>query len=83
MISASVAVAGNGTPNVTMSGTNAAPVSGSVVHRLSLSGLALTTVAATATIDLIAFAPAENDVTLEFATGGSTSASVVCNGFVI
>lgn len=83
MISASVAVAGAGTPNVTISGTNASPASGSVVHRLSLSGLALTTVAAAATIDLIAFAPDENDVTLEFATGGATSASVVCNGFIV
>lgn len=83
MITASVAIAGTGTPNVTMSGTNAAPASGSVVHQLTITGLALNTVADSATIDLIAFAPAENDVTLEFATGGASSAAVVCNGFVI
>jgi len=82
MISASATTAGTATPTVTVTGTNASPANGTVVNRLSITGLALSTVADSAMIDLIAFAPAGNDVTLEFATGGAASAAVVANGFL-
>lgn len=83
LISASLTGLGSATPSVTVSGSGANPVDGSVVHELSLNALLSVASTDSATVDLIAFAPAGNDITLEFATGGATSASVVANGFVI
>ncbi len=83
MLSASAAVAVTATPNVTVSGAGSEPATGSTVARLSLSGLALTTVAGAATVACILVAPAGNSITLEFALGGATSASVVANGFLM
>ncbi len=82
-MSASVALAATATPSVTVSGTGANPDSGTVVHRLSLTGLALTTVHGSGTISIIVVAPPGNAVTLEFATGGATSATIVANGFFV
>jgi len=82
-IAASVTVGATGTPSVTVSGAGAEPAAGAVLSRLSITGLALTTVTDSNTISAIVVAPAGNDVTLEFATGGASSASVVCNGFTL
>lgn len=81
-IAASVAVAGTGAPAVTVSGANVEPANGSVLARLSITGLALTTVADSSTIDAIVVT-GSTPVTLEFNTGGASSASVVCNGFTL
>jgi hypothetical protein len=82
-VSASVAAGTTGTPHVTTSGTGVEPSAGSVVSRLSVTGLALSTVTDSNTISVIVRAPVGNSVTLEFDTGGATSASVVCNGFIL
>jgi hypothetical protein len=79
MISVSVAAAQTGTPTITVSGANAAPADGTIVHRLSVTGLALSTITDSATIPVIVRAPAGNAVTLEFAATGSTSAAAVAN----
>lgn len=82
-LSASVSIAATATPTVTVSGAGAEPAPGSIVSRLSITGLALTTVTNSNTVSAIIVAPSGNSVTLEFATGGATSASVVCNGFIL
>lgn len=83
LVSATAALAATVTPTVTVSGVGADPDNGSIVHRLSITGLALTTVADSANIGCIVVAPEGNAVTLEFNTGGATSASVVVNGFLL
>lgn len=81
-ISASVAVAGNSSPVVTVNGTNAAPASGTVVARLNLVGLALTTVAGSTSTEIIVKAPTSNDVTIDFTAGAAGTSSATVNGFV-
>lgn len=81
LLTASVAVAGTSAPTVTTAGTDVAPASGSVVHRLSVTGLALTTVVDSATIDVVVRAPEGNSVTLEFTAGASGTSTVVANGY--
>lgn len=82
MISASVTALGTATPTVTVNGANAAPASGTVVQRLSISGIALTAVTDSNTIAAVIVAT-DTNVTLDFATGGANSAAVVCNGFTL
>lgn len=82
LLTASVAVAGTSAPQVTTAGTNVAPASGSIVHRLSVTGLALTTVVDSATLEVVVRAPSENDVTLEFTAGASGTSTVTANGFL-
>ena len=82
LLTASVAVAGTSAPQVTTSGTNAVPASGSIVHRLSVTGLALTTVVDSATLEVIVRAPEGNDITLEFTSGASGTSTVTANGFL-
>lgn len=81
-ISASVSVAGTSTPTVTTSGTNAAPASGTVIGRINLTGLALTTVSDAASFGVIALAPAENDITIEFTAGANGTSSATLSGFI-
>lgn len=82
LLTASVAVAGTSAPQVTTAGTNVTPASGSIVHRLSVSGLALTTVGDSATLEVVVRAPEENSVTLEFTAGASGTSTVTANGFL-
>lgn len=82
VLSASVSVAGTSIPTITVNGTNAAPASGTVIHRINLTGLALTTVASTATIDFVVVAPPENSITLDFTAGASGTSSGTVNGFL-
>lgn len=82
-MAASISVAATGTPNVTVAGAGAEPAAGAVLSRLSITGLALTTVTDSNTVSAIVISPVDNSVTLEFATGGASSASVVCNGFIL
>lgn len=82
MLSASVSVAGNSSPTVTVNGTNAAPAAGTVVARINLVGLALSTVADSCYIDILVKAPDENSVTIDFTAGASGTSSVSINGFI-
>lgn len=81
-ISASVAVAGNSTPTVSVSGTNAAPANNTVIARLNLVGLALTTVNDTVETEVICLAPSGNDITLEFTAGANGTSSATVNGYI-
>lgn len=82
MISASVSVATTGTPSITVSGANGGPSDGTIVHRLSLTGLALTTVTDSCTVAVVV-SSGSNALTLEFNTGGATSATCTVNGFTL
>ena len=81
-ISANISVAGTSIPVVTVNGTGASPAPGTVVARLNLTGLALTTVSDSMTIDVLVLAPSENDITIDFTAGASGTSSATINGFV-
>jgi hypothetical protein len=82
-ITASAAVAGTSAPTVTTAGTDVAPAAGQVISRLTINGLALTTVADSIETEIIILAPPENDVTLEFTAGANGTSSATVNGFTI
>jgi hypothetical protein len=81
-LTASVAALGTGAPTVTTAGTDVAPAAGTVVHRLSVSGLALTTAGDSATQEVIVRAPEGNAVTLEFTAGATGTSTVTANGYL-
>lgn len=81
-ISGSISVAGTSIPVVTVNGTGAAPASGTVVGRINLTGLALTTVSDSATVGIIVRAPDGNDITIDFTPGASGTSSATLNGFL-
>jgi hypothetical protein len=81
-MSAAISVAGTSIPVVTVNGTNAAPAAGTVVGRLNLTGLALTTVCDSNTFGIVVLAPSENDVTIDFAVGASGTSSETLNGYI-
>lgn len=83
VISASVTALATATPRVSTSGTNVEPASGTIIHQLSISGLAALVATDSATTEVVVRAPAGNSVTLEFNTGGATSASVSATGFLL
>src|SRR6266436_7270126 len=80
-ISASVSVLGASNPVVTVNGTNASPASGTVIARLNLNGLALTTVNGNMTIPVLVLAPPGNDVTIDFTAGATGTSSATINGY--
>lgn len=82
VLSGTITLAGTCNPTVTVAGTNAEPAEGSVVHQLSLSGLALTTANNSATVDVHVRAPAGNAITLQFTQGAAGSSSVTLNGYI-
>lgn len=85
-LSTSVAVAGTSVPTVTYNvpaGTSgAAPAGGSVLARLTVTGLALTTVTDSNTTGIYVYG-GDNGCTLDFTAGASGTSSVVINGFLI
>jgi hypothetical protein len=81
-LSGSIAVAGTSIPVVTINGSGGGPADGTVVGRMNLTGLALTTVYGTAVFEVIARAPAENDLTIDFTPGATGTNSATLNGFV-
>lgn len=81
-ISATVSVAGASNPTVAVNGTNAAPAAGTVVGRINLAGLALSTISDTGTFGIIALAPAGNDITIDFTAGANGTSSATLNGYI-
>ncbi len=81
-ISATVSAAGASNPVVTVNGTDASPASGTVVGRLNLAGLALSTISDTVDTEIIVLAPSGNDVTIDFTAGANGTSSATLNGFV-
>ena len=85
-LSSSIALAGTSAPRVTFhipGGTSgAAPADGSVLARITLTGLALTTVTSASTTEIYVYG-GDNGCTLDFTAGASGSSSVTINGFLI
>jgi hypothetical protein len=68
--------------SITGGGTGVEPAASTIVHQLSVTGLALTTVAQSGMIEIVCRA-GDADMTLDFNTGGASSASVTINGFLL
>jgi hypothetical protein len=85
-ISSSISVAGTSVPRlnfVVPGGTaGAAPANGSVLARITLTGLALTTVTDSNTTEIYVYG-GDNGCTLDFTAGASGSSSITINGFLI
>lgn len=81
ILSASVAVAGNSTPTVSVSGANGAPANGTVIARLNLVGLALTTVADSVSTEILVYADTD-PITIEFTPGANGTSSASVNGYI-
>jgi len=62
--------------------TNAAPANNSVLARLQLTGLALTEFALTDTMEILVWG-GDGGTTIDYTVTGTTSNSVVINGFLI
>ena len=81
-ISAAMTIAGSGRPRIEISGTGGSPQDGAVIHQLSVTGIALATVASSGTIEILV-KTGVNPVTISFNSGGASSASATINGFLI
>jgi len=82
LLTAAVAVIGTSDPTVTVNGTNAAPVSGTIIARLQVSGLATAAAADSQSFEILVKAPAGNDVTLNFTAGAAGVSSATISGWV-
>ena len=87
-LSTSVAVAGTSVPRVTYTvpggASGAFPADGSVLARLTVTGLALTTVTDSDTTEILVYGGDSGPgCTLDFTAGASGSSSVTINGFLI
>lgn len=80
-LNASVAVAGSAVLTVTVNGTNAAPAAGTIIGRLTVSGLLASASTAAQSHEVLVKAPPENAVTLAFSITGSGSGSATINGW--
>lgn len=81
-LSGTITLAGVCNPSVTVTGLDAEPAEGSVLHQLMLTGLALATANNSSTVDVHVRAPAGNPITLQFTQGATGSSSVTLNGYM-
>lgn len=82
VLNASVAVAGTANLTVTVNGTNAAPASGTIIARMTVSGLLASASTGVESCEILVKAPPENDITLVFAISGVGSGSATINGWM-
>lgn len=80
-MTAAVAVLGTSTPTVTVNGANASPATGTVIARLSVSGLLAAASSAAEDFEVLVKAPPGNDVTLDFTAGGVGTSSATISGW--
>lgn len=80
-MTAAVAVLGTSAPTVTVNGTNAAPASGTVIARLTVSGLLAAVGTAAEDFEILVKAPPGNDITLDFTAGAAGQSSATINGW--
>lgn len=81
ILSASVAVAGNSAPTISVNGTNATPVNGTVIAQLNVVGLALTTVSDSVSTEILVYADTD-PITIDFTAGATGSSSASINGYI-
>lgn len=80
-LTASITVAGNCSPTITVVGADSAPASGTVLHRLNVAGLALTLGVDSDTREIIVKAPPGNSVDIVFTAGAAGSSTATINGW--
>lgn len=80
-LNAAVAVLGSANLTVTVNGANAAPGNGTVIARLTVSGLLAAAAAAAQDFEILVKAPPENNVTLAFAISGVGTGNATINGW--
>lgn len=80
-LTASITVAGNCNPTITVVGANAAPANGTILHRLNVAGLALTLANDSDTREIIVKAPPGNSVDIVFTAGASGTSTATINGW--
>lgn len=82
-LAAAVAAVGTMAPTVTVQGTNAVPASGTVIARLTVSGLLAAAAADSNSFEILVKAPPENSITLQFTAGGTAgTSSATVNGWI-
>lgn len=81
LLSASVTVAGTSAPTVTVNGTGAAPASGTVLARLNVVGLALTTICDSVSTEILVYADTD-PITIDFTAGAAGTSSASINGYI-
>lgn len=82
-LTATITLAGTCAPTVQTAGTGAAPSAGTVIARLNVTGLALTTANDSMTIDAVVRAPEGNDVTITYTQGASGTSTATANGIIL
>lgn len=80
-LNAAVAVLGSANLTVTVNGTNAAPANGTVIARLTVSGLLAAAACGAQDFEILVKAPPENSVTLAFAISGVGTGNATINGW--
>jgi hypothetical protein len=80
-LNAAVAVLGTANLTVTVNGVDAAPVAGSVVARLTVSGLLAAAACGAQEFEIVCKAPPGNPITLAFAISGAGTGSACINGW--
>lgn len=81
-LTGSQALAGTARPRVTVVGVDCDPADQTVVHQLSMSGLALTTITTGYAVDVLVKTGA-SPATLNLTVDGASSASASVNGFLV
>lgn len=81
-LTAAVAVLGTSTPTVAVQGSGAAPAAGTVIARLSVSGLLAAAAADSQEFEVLVKAPPGNAVTLQFTAGGVGVSSATVIGWL-
>lgn len=76
------ALLGTCEPVVTVQGTNAAPTSGTVLAKLTVTGLTAAAVSDSESFEVLVKAPPENDITLVFTKGASGTSHATLNGWL-
>lgn len=81
-LSASVTADGAARPNVSVVGSDCDPTGGTIVHQLSLAGVANAVVTNSGAVDVLVKTGAAS-ATLNLSLAGASSASASVNGFLV
>lgn len=81
-LTGSQALAGLARPRVTVVGVDCDPGNGTIVHQLSMSGLALTTITTGYAVNILV-KTGSAEATLNLTVDGASSASASVNGFLV
>ncbi len=81
VLSATVTVAGSSIPTVSTGGSTPAPAAGTVISRLNVTGLALTTVCDSVSHEVLVYG-GESGATIQFTAGANGTSSASLHGYI-